>query len=484
MIIYISIIRKYMKGFSKLMSVKTFDFIIGYENKVRELESVCLLKYELERRGYSVFLFQELDPRYDDVVDIMYHAKVLVVSCGYADNFIESFVRNFITFDKLVNLQWEQVFNKSLEADPDCLINIHGDLCRQAVQIAWGQENIKRHTTLANIPKENIIKTGLMTMDFLNPKFDKLFKSRQEIQKEYNIDSKYEIAILIGVFARAFWTDEQLVKLKEDTGLDLKSEAVTNRQRFDIEMDWIARALRENENLFFIYRPHPGDEYDRCPKDVQKLLDDMVAETGRFIVNQDYTVRQWLKVVDKVYTGYSTTMVDAFFAKKGCRLLSPAGVDMPDIARLFENATETNDYETFEASLHEETYDSPLNIDMIDAYYTVSDELCYPKVADACEKVFNTNSYLIDTSDLRQRMIDASIKKLKGKSFLKRAKLKLWKYDWFYKLYWNFMSLPINNSYFKKQSDYRNRTDIYCKNYVGSPSEIAEITERIKRCLE
>lgn len=466
------------------MSVKTYDFIIGYENKVRELESVCLLKLELERRGYSVFLFQEFDQRYDDVIEVMYHAKVLIVSCGYADRFVESFVRRFITFDKLVNLQWEQVFNKSLEADPDCLINIHGYLCRQAVQIAWGEENIKRHTTLAGIPEENIIKTGLITMDFLDSKFSRLFKSREEIQAQYNIDSKYQIAILLGVFSRAFWTNEELLKLKEDTGLDLREEAAKNRERFDAEMDWIARALHENENLFFIYRPHPGEEYDRCPPDVQKLLDDMKAETGRFIFNQDYSVRQWLKVVDMVYTGYSTTMVDAFFAKKGCRLLSPSGISMPDIARLFENATETNDYESFEASLHEETYDSPLSVDMIDAYYTVSDELRYPKVADACIKVLNTDSYTIDSSDLRRRMRESAEEQLKGKSIFKKLKLKLWKYDWFYNGYWKIMSLPINHSYFKKQQEYRDRIQQYYKSYVGSPSEIAEIMKRLKACID
>lgn len=466
------------------MSVKTYDFIIGYENKVRELESVCLLKYELERRGFSVMLFQELNPRYDDVLDEMFHAKVLVVSCGYADRFIESFVRRFITFDKLVNLQWEQVFNKKLEADPDCLINIHGNLCRQAVQIAWGDENIRRHTELMNIPRENIIKTGLITMDFLSPKFNGMFKSKEEILAEYNIDSKYQVAILLGVFSRAFWTDKELEDLRIETGLDLREEAAKNRERFDIEMDWIARALRENENLFFIYRPHPGEEYDRCPPDVQKLLDDMKSETGRFIFNQDYSVRQWLKVVDKVYTGYSTTMVDAFFAKKGCKLLSPAGIVMPDIARLFENASETTEYEDFAASIHEDTYDSPLQFELIDAYYNASEELRYPKVADACICVFNDDRYIIDTSELAVKVKTSRDNALAGKSLVKRLKLKLWRYDWFYKFYWSIMNLPVKHSYFDRQRQYRNKIDTYCKSYVGSVSEIAEIEQRIKKCIE
>ena len=34
--------------------IQEVDFLIIYEHKVRELENMCLIKYELERRGYTV----------------------------------------------------------------------------------------------------------------------------------------------------------------------------------------------------------------------------------------------------------------------------------------------------------------------------------------------------------------------------------------------------------------------------------------------
>ena len=34
------------------------DFLLLYENKGREIESLCLLKLELEHRGYSVVIEQ------------------------------------------------------------------------------------------------------------------------------------------------------------------------------------------------------------------------------------------------------------------------------------------------------------------------------------------------------------------------------------------------------------------------------------------
>ena len=36
--------------------VEEVDFLMIYEHKVRELENLCLIKYELERRGYKVVI--------------------------------------------------------------------------------------------------------------------------------------------------------------------------------------------------------------------------------------------------------------------------------------------------------------------------------------------------------------------------------------------------------------------------------------------
>lgn len=53
------------------------DFLIRYEHKIRELESVMLLKLELERRGYTVGLVCNYEHRHD------YEPKVLIVPAGY-----------------------------------------------------------------------------------------------------------------------------------------------------------------------------------------------------------------------------------------------------------------------------------------------------------------------------------------------------------------------------------------------------------------
>ena len=464
--------------------VKNYDFIIGYENKVRELESAYLLKYELERRGYSVFVFQEFDQRFDDVVDVIYHAKVLILSCGYEDKYVEGFCRKFLTFDKLINWQWEQVYYKKYEDDPDSLVNIHGDVVRQAVHLSWGDFNVKRLTEVAKLPAKNVKKTGIISMDFIKEGFEKFYESREDILSKYDISPDYKVAILLGAYSGAFKSEEELQKFQAETGFDYIAMAKKNRKKFDIEINWIYQALLADENLYFIYRPHPGDEYDRCPKDVQELLDSIKKKTGRFIVNQDYTVKQWLKVVDRVYTAASTTMVDAYFGDVSCRMLSPGDADPGEACVLFDTATGTATYEEFIESLSNDEFVTPLDVNVIDGYYTIGKEVRYPYVADAVIEVLKDDSYLIDTSVIREHMREKSKEALAGKSFAKRLKLKLWKYDWFYNMYWKLISLPIKNSYFIKQRDYKARIDQYKKSYVGSEEEIKNIEMRIRRCVE
>lgn len=465
------------------MSVKTYDFIIGYENKVRELESVCLLKYELEKRGYSVLIFQEFDQRYDDVYTHLYHAKVLILSCGYEDHFVEAFCRRFITFDKLVNWQWEQIFNDELEDDPDSYLNVHGEICRQAVQLSWGEYNVDRLVRIMNIPRDRVYKTGNISMDFLRPEFNSFYKTREEVLAEYGINPQYKVAILIGVFQDAFTSEEELTKRKEETGYDYHDIARENRMRFDIEMDWIYRALQEDSNLFFIYRPHPGEEIDRCPEDVRQLVENIKSKTGRFIVNQDYTVRQWFKVADKVYTGYSTTMVDAYYAKVACRLLAPAGIPMSEEVRLFDGIKETQTYEAFKESLSEDGFVSPLKEEHIDGYFGVTDKPSYIRIIEALEQVLSDDKYVIDTTKMLDKLNKQIEKDMSERSLGKRIKLRLWRYNWFYNMYWCLMSLPIKHSYFERQKEYKERIEQYKRGYIAQAGEVRNITGKIKRCI-
>lgn len=91
--------------------MKKYDYIIGYEHKHREVESICLLKAELESRGFSVFVYCIYDPGLFRYVR-KYKAKVLIVPFGYDNSSFYKCVRQAVDFDKVINLQWEQAIYK------------------------------------------------------------------------------------------------------------------------------------------------------------------------------------------------------------------------------------------------------------------------------------------------------------------------------------------------------------------------------------
>ena len=63
--------------------VKELDFLFIYEHKVRELENLCLLKYELDRRGYRTKIMHIEDAEALKAMRPIYHAKVVVMMACY-----------------------------------------------------------------------------------------------------------------------------------------------------------------------------------------------------------------------------------------------------------------------------------------------------------------------------------------------------------------------------------------------------------------
>lgn len=57
--------------------IEELDFLFIYEHKVRELENLCLLKYELDRRGYRVKIVHIEDAEALKAMRPIYHTKVV-----------------------------------------------------------------------------------------------------------------------------------------------------------------------------------------------------------------------------------------------------------------------------------------------------------------------------------------------------------------------------------------------------------------------
>ena len=133
--------------------MKKIDILFIYETRVRELESICLLKSEMERRGYTTAVlntWNEIGHK-----GHKYDAKVVVAPSMYNDGIFD-FVKDLSgNVPKLVNLQWEQIGPVGDEMRDDAWYLLKG-LAHQCVNICWGDETYNRLRIRAGIDEKHL----------------------------------------------------------------------------------------------------------------------------------------------------------------------------------------------------------------------------------------------------------------------------------------------------------------------------------------
>ena len=175
------------------------DFLILYEHIVRELDCDALLMAELERRGYSVELFQLMDRK-----KLRYFfrkkPKVIVTSAMYNNETLNSFVYNNVgKVDRVVNLHWEEVLSREQEESDFYNLNENAAKC---THICWG--NAARDRIVKNgVPAGNAVVTGALHLDFFLPQFESLMKTREQLAAEFSIDPAHKWLCYISSFSCA-----------------------------------------------------------------------------------------------------------------------------------------------------------------------------------------------------------------------------------------------------------------------------------------
>lgn len=454
------------------MKTQQYDFIIGYEHKNREIESICLLKIELEHRGYSVFIYNTNDQRLKEHIRA-YHAEVLLLPYAYETEHISFCVQQSITFNKLINLQWEQALNKYEEDNVDSYQTPSG-ICKKAVHLSWGMSNVRRLNRVSGIDSNNIRLVGNITLDFLKEPLCKYYISKEKIYKQYGIPLDKKICLFIASFL-IMQSEEEIEGMVKQFGGWVKEQHEIGLKTCHTILQWIQKALEMDTELFFIYRPHPGDRIDFV-YGLQKKCD-------RFVVIKDLSVKQWILIVDKIYTWTSTTVAEIYSAQKSCYILYPYEVSENSKMRLFENAVVIKTFQSFYQSLKSEHTDFPIDIDVLDDYYSIDAKMNYCRIADVCEEVLNCSQYQIDRDSLR-RVYKIPVR---GKSLFKRINIYLWQIDWIYKLFFriaNTVPHKFKCSYFEQKLAEKVSYEKWRKEEWVSQKEIHNICSRLKSILK
>lgn len=398
------------------------DFMFVYEHKVRELENLCLLKYELDKRGYRTKIVQIEEEEAITAMRPIYHARVVVTMACYQNSSIEWHTKNFVKFDKIIDLQWENIVFPMDEKDEKAYKNYSG-VAKEVVRVSWGEMNRKRMLEVAHMDPKKVKLIGHVGMDFLRDELKGYYRSKEDVVKDYSIPADKKIFLFISPYFSDYHTEEYLVEMCKRFGEGWRSyykDCMLPSKK--VILDWMSRICGERKDVVFIYRPHPGEESAQA--------ETMAKKYDNFRVISELSVKQWILISDKIYTGNSSTFVEAFFAKKMCYFLFPYPV--PEDYELFmiKGADRITDYETFKQSTQDNDMPFPVKEEIIDSIYSIDwQKPSHIKFADMAEEVLKDSYYNLTKEQLRSYYHKMGILEKCEKMFTRITPLYNWYLD-------------------------------------------------------
>lgn len=450
--------------------VQEIDFLIIYEHKVRELENMCLIKYELERRGYKVLIKHIEDEEALEAVKPIYHAKVVLTMACYQNASLEWHTKDFVSFDKVIDMQWENiVYPKDEKAG---VFKNYTGIGKEVVRVSWGEANRKRLLEAAHMDPRNIKVVGHVGMDFLRDELKGYYRSKEDLFAEYGLPMDKKVLLFASPFYADNLPEEYIAGMCVKHGDDWRDYYDFMMRSERTILEWMEKLCKSREDILLIYRPHPGH--------IGEHMAEVAKRCDNFKVISELSVKQWIIASDIIYTGNSSTIVEAFFAGRMCYLLFPYEVTEGYEHHLISNGKKITTYEDFAQTIEEEKPEFPIGRDVINEIYLVDDEPSYIKFADMAEEVLKDPSYALTKEQL------ASYRTKQPFPIQVQKKLQRW--DWFYDKYRQILADEhYHNRWLEKQRTLREKRAECNKRFAierTSEEEIAEIISRIAAQLE
>ena len=282
----------------------------------------------------------------------------------------------------LISLQYEQIYSQAAKDD---LGDIHNpkEEALYAQHIAWGKMQTKRYLS-CGVPKSNIHEIGSMAMDLMQPDFCSYYLTKKDLSKQFGLNPDLDWAVFISSFGYANRTEEEIKALELLNPRARLFSQLSVKSLYEV-LGWFSIACEKNPSVEFIYRPHPAErKYDKLRIMEQKYMN--------FHVIESFSVRQWIYVSDMLFTWYSTSIADAYFAHKPCYILRP--VEIPEILEvdIMSGADFVTSKDAFLSVLSGDKTVPHLDVEKIERYYgNNSDKRAYLQLADLCEHMIRTN---------------------------------------------------------------------------------------------
>lgn len=451
--------------------MRELDFLFVYEHKVRELENLCLIKYELDRRGYRTEIRYIEAAENELAVKPFIHAKVLLVMACYDNSALAWQIKNYVKFDKVIDMQWENIVYPKDEEREGAFKN-YREIGKAVPHVSWGRQNVKRLLEAAHLDRKMVKMVGHVGMDFLREPLSRYYLSREELFRRYDL----AVGSKTVFFASPYYGDT----LPQEYIADMCSrfgENWTEYYKFmcdsqHIVLKWLEDICREQPDLQIVFRPHPGHP---------SLMAQRAAERcPNFRIISGESVKQWIVTCDKVYTGNSSVIVEAFFARKMCQLLFPLPVTEGFELKLISDSRKLTNYEEFRKSVLAEEEQFPTPQSSIEEIYLIDwDTPSYVRFADMAEEVLRDDSY---------RLTARQIRDVHGYPPAVRLQKAVCRIDPLYRLYLKLLDNEgLKWRFLKAQRELRKKaydTEAEHAHELTDSREIEEITGRIARALE
>ncbi|WP_418357293.1 hypothetical protein ACNH6B_13810 [Shewanella basaltis] len=269
------------------------DVLLVFEHVSRELESLFIIKAELEKKGLSVAIAPMHFDRYYSILS--YHPKILVLPYLYSEN--NKTLKQFrdLYGDDVVclNLHHEQFYND----DTKHHMLPKDDYSKNVFHLCWSDKF-----------KDDLIQIGVKDIDIEvlgNPRCDSFYMpTLPQLEK---IKEGYSKVIFVPTtFSWAFVDENYFLSNDSIDPVEFKkTREITLNAAKSYFIDFYEASSIYPEYLF-VLRPHPFE-------DIEYFLSKFLEFTGlevlpkNIIITRDYNVYNWMKIAD--YTvGWCTTV--------------------------------------------------------------------------------------------------------------------------------------------------------------------------------
>ena len=272
--------------------------IIFYEHKARELESIVLLKEELEKKGIKVVLYSYLFEYYESIRYMKNHpADLIVIPWLYVYRSYE-LLMPFVRINPrcvFINLHHEQI---SSEAIYSSLMPRH-ELARNNVYHFSWSEDFKNHLIQYGVREDMIFVDGIGRLDTLFLNKDKM-NYKDKFAEEFGLN-KEKKWVLYCETRDWVWDNKNYDDFLNRTYGEELAKEYRDDQQNSIDMTFNDfNNLKDDffEEFELIYRPHPGIGYT---PDINKNI--------RII--SKYSIYDWFTCISANVVSYSTAAYES-----------------------------------------------------------------------------------------------------------------------------------------------------------------------------